>query len=128
MTMRLHARRNLVSILRRMVFIVGLLALGASLGLALGSGLFAADLVVVPGHSLSKPHAPPKDTSRIERGTPLEEFATGANASCTAWTDGCRTCGRVLMAAWPVRISGLRVSRRSRVARATSIGNVRDWQ
>jgi len=94
MTMRLHARRNLVSILRRMVFIVGLLALGASLGLALGSGLFAADLVVVPGHSLSKPHAPPKDTSRIERGTPLEEFATGANASCTAWTDGCRTCGK----------------------------------
>jgi hypothetical protein len=23
----------------------------------------------------------------------LEEFARGPNASCTAWTDGCRSCG-----------------------------------
>ncbi len=94
MTMRLHARRNFVSILRRMVFIVGLLALGASLGLALGSGLYAADLVVVPGHSDGKPHSAPKDTSRINSGMPLEEFAKGPNAACTAWTDGCRTCGK----------------------------------
>jgi len=94
MTLRLHVRRNLVSILRRMVFIVGLLALGASLGLALGSGLYAADLAVVPGHSPSKSHAPPKDTSRINGATPLEGFAKGENAACTAWTDGCRTCGK----------------------------------
>jgi hypothetical protein len=94
MTLTLHARRNFVSILRRMVFIVGLLALGASLGLALGSGLYAADLAVVPVHSGSKPHSSLKDTSRINSGTPLEEFAKGENAACTAWTDGCRTCGK----------------------------------
>jgi hypothetical protein len=32
--------------------------------------------------------------TRIDIKMRLEEFANGPNATCTAWTDGCRTCGR----------------------------------
>jgi hypothetical protein len=53
------------------------------LGLNLGTDLtFAADLPVVSGHS------------KVDAEMRLEEFAKGTHASCTAWTDGCRTCGR----------------------------------
>jgi len=82
-----------MSLLRRIAVVVGLLVLGTSLGLALGSGLYAADLPLVPPSQTQHP-APSRETSRPDNGTRLEEFAKGPNASCTAWTDGCRTCGK----------------------------------
>ena len=61
-------------------------------GLALGtSAIVAADLAVVPGPSRTQhPSAPASRGNAVMR---LEEFAKGPNASCTAWTDGCRSCG-----------------------------------
>jgi hypothetical protein len=58
-------------------------------GLALGtSTIVAADLAIVPRPSrIQHPSAPASSVMR------LEEFAKGPNASCTAWTDGCRSCG-----------------------------------
>jgi hypothetical protein len=82
--------------LRRRAAIVGLFALTGLL--ALGTELaFAADLAVIPRHTghqhpstvTSKP-----DISKPDTETRLEEFAKGPNASCTAWTDGCRSCGK----------------------------------
>ena len=78
----------------------GFLATGllATALLALGADLaVAADLAVIPRHSghqhpdtvTSKP-----DTSKPATEMRLEEFAAGANASCTAWNDGCRSCGK----------------------------------
>ena len=84
---------DVMSLLCRIAVVVGLLMLGGALGLALGSGLYAADLPLVP-HSRIQHHAPTRATSGPDRGTPLEEFAKGPNAACTAWTDGCRTCGK----------------------------------
>jgi hypothetical protein len=62
-------------------------------GLTLGmSTIVAADLAVVPGPSRTQhPSAPASRGNAVMR---LEEFANGPNASCTAWTDGCRSCGR----------------------------------
>jgi hypothetical protein len=73
-----------------LVVLTGLLGLGTEL-------TFAADLAVIPRHT-GHPH-PGADisksvTSTPETGTRLEEFATGPNANCTAWTDGCRSCGK----------------------------------
>ena len=79
--------------LRRWAAIVGLFALTGLLGLALGTELaFAADLAVVPRNS-ARQH-PGAGASKPDTETRLEEFAKGPNASCTAWTDGCRSCGK----------------------------------
>jgi hypothetical protein len=83
-----------MSISRRTVAIIGLLALTGALALALATGSPAADLPIVPGHSPIKRLPPPKDASRMNTGMRLEEFAQGRNAACTAWTDGCRSCGK----------------------------------
>jgi len=71
---------------RRWIATIGMAALT---GLVPGTNLaVAADLAVIPRHSvISKPV-----TSKPEM--PLEKFATGANAGCTAWTDDCRSCGK----------------------------------
>jgi hypothetical protein len=75
--------------LRRWTAIIGVAAL---IGLiALSTGLaFAADLAIIPRHSHHHTTVAPKPDTE----TQLEEFATGANAGCTAWTDGCRSCGK----------------------------------
>jgi hypothetical protein len=87
--------------LRRWTAIAGLFALTALLGLALGTELtFAADLTLVPRHSghqhprVSKPDVSKPDISKPDTEMRLEEFAKGPNANCTAWTDGCRSCGK----------------------------------
>jgi hypothetical protein len=74
---------------RRTAVIVITLALIVLLGSTLGKGsIFAADLSLLPRHSESRsPDASAKTESR------LEDFAKGPNAACTAWTDGCRSCG-----------------------------------
>src|ERR1700733_10718497 len=77
--------------LRRWTAIVGMVTLTGFLGLGTVS-TFAADLAIVPRHS-GHQH-PGADTSAPDAGTRLEEFAKGPNASCTAWTDGCRSCGK----------------------------------
>ena len=76
--------------LRCRTAIVGMFALAGLLGLGMGS-TFAADLPVIPRHSHQQP-AP--SASRPGTEPRLEQFAKGANASCTAWTDGCRSCGK----------------------------------
>jgi hypothetical protein len=53
---------------------------------------FAADLPLVSGHSQTRHREAP--ASRVGVETRLEEFAKGPHATCTAWTDGCRSCGR----------------------------------
>jgi hypothetical protein len=83
-----------LSISPRTVAIIGLLALTGALALTLATGSSAADLPLLPGHSPVKRLPPPKDASRMDMGMRLEEFAQGPNAACTAWTDGCRSCGK----------------------------------
>src|ERR1700692_551134 len=68
-----------------MVTLTGFLALGTV-------STFAADLAFVPRHP-GHQH-PSAGTPRPDTGTRLEEFAKGSNANCTAWTDGCRSCGK----------------------------------
>jgi hypothetical protein len=68
--------------------IVILLVLGLSPGTR---PAFAADLPLVSGHSQIHREAP-ASSGGVE--TRLEKFAKGPHATCTAWTDGCRTCGR----------------------------------
>jgi hypothetical protein len=83
-----------MSISRRTVAIIGWLALTGALALTLATGSSAADLPILPGHSRVKHLPPPKDASGVDTGMRLEEFAHGPNAACTAWTDGCRSCGK----------------------------------
>jgi hypothetical protein len=60
--------------------------------LTLGSRpILAADLPLVIKHSKA-PHVT-APVSKDNAEPRLEEFAKGLNASCTAWTDGCRSCG-----------------------------------
>ena len=74
--------------LRYRTAILGLFALTGSLVLDIGSA-FAADLPLIPRHSRTQHKATPEsDAGR------LEDFAKGANAGCTAWTDDCRACGK----------------------------------
>jgi hypothetical protein len=53
---------------------------------------FAADLPVVSGHFQTQHRG--GLASKADVDMRLEEFARGPHAACTAWTDGCRTCGR----------------------------------
>jgi hypothetical protein len=54
---------------------------------------FGADLKLVPRRSII--HAPASGgATKPDTEIRLEEFAKGANAACTAWTDGCRSCGK----------------------------------
>jgi hypothetical protein len=80
------------SISRWTLVIIGLFALTGALAFTLTTGSSAAELPIVPRHSPIKRLAPAKDASGAEM--PLEKFAKGANAACTAWTDGCRSCGK----------------------------------
>jgi hypothetical protein len=77
--------------LRRWTAILGMFALTGFL--VLGTELtFAADLILIPRHS--GPQHPGAATSKPDTETRLEDFAKGPNAGCTAWTDGCRSCGK----------------------------------
>jgi hypothetical protein len=69
--------------------IVALLVLGLDPGTR---SAFAADLPLVPGYSQTQHRGAPAAKAGVEPR--LEEFAKGPHAACTAWTDGCRTCGR----------------------------------
>jgi hypothetical protein len=51
----------------------------------------AADLPLVTKHLKAPRVTVPASKGNAEPR--LEEFAKGSNASCTAWTDGCRSCG-----------------------------------
>jgi len=76
--------------LRYRTAIVGWFALAGLFSLALDMGsAFAADLPLIPRHSRTQHPA----TSKPDTGR-LEDFAKGSNAGCTAWTDGCRSCGK----------------------------------
>jgi hypothetical protein len=78
---------------RRWTAIVGMVTLTGFLALGLGTvSTFAADLAIVARRS-GHQH-PSAGTSKPDTGTRLEEFAKGPNANCTAWTDGCRSCGK----------------------------------
>ena len=50
-----------MSLLCRIAVVVGLLMLGGALGLALGSGLYAADLPLVPHSRISTPRTNQSD-------------------------------------------------------------------
>ena len=77
----------------RWIAIAGLVVSTGFLGFALGrESAFAADLAVIPRH-IGHPHHG-ADISKPDAEKRLEEFATGTNANCTAWTDGCRSCGK----------------------------------
>jgi hypothetical protein len=81
-----------MSRLCRTAAIVGMLALIGIFGATLGTSLaFAADLPLVSGHSETQ--SPGARATRAGAQMRLEEFAKGPNATCTAWTDGCRSCG-----------------------------------
>ncbi len=53
------------------------------LDLSVESKIFAADLHVVRSHSETQ-------NPRV----PIVKMPKGLSSACTAWTDGCRTCGR----------------------------------
>jgi hypothetical protein len=76
----------------RMAFAAMVFAMTGLCGLTIGTqSTLAADLPLVIQH----PKAP-RVTSPVSKDNAeprLEEFARGPNASCTAWTDGCRSCG-----------------------------------
>jgi hypothetical protein len=76
----------------RMVVIAVIFAIAGLCGLTLGTQpTRAADLPLVIKHSKAPRVAAPVSKDNAEPR--LEEFARGPNASCTAWTDGCRSCG-----------------------------------
>ena len=69
--------------------IVAILFLGPNFG---ASATSAVDLPLVSSHSQTQAPVSPAPKAAAERR--LEDFASGPHATCTAWTDGCRTCGR----------------------------------
>jgi hypothetical protein len=76
----------------RMAFAAMVFSMMGLSGLTLGSRpMFAADLPLVIKHSKAPRVTAPVSKDNAEPR--LEEFAKGVNASCTAWTDGCRSCG-----------------------------------
>jgi hypothetical protein len=56
------------------------------------SPIFAAGLPLVFGHSETQKTG--GRLTKVDAEMRLEEFAKGPSATCTAWTDGCRSCGR----------------------------------
>jgi hypothetical protein len=52
----------------------------------------AADLPLISGHARTQ--EPGSPAPKVNANMRLEDFARGPNAACTAWTDGCRACGR----------------------------------
>jgi hypothetical protein len=74
----------------RISFAVMVLAITGLSDLTPGSrSALAADLPLVIKHS-----KPPRVSAPVSNDEPrLEQFAKGPNASCTAWTDGCRSGG-----------------------------------
>jgi hypothetical protein len=82
-----------VSRLSRTLPLLGLLALSGLLDVTLGTASFGADLKLLPKRSII--HVPASHgAAKAEPELRLEEFAKGPNAACTAWTDGCRSCGK----------------------------------
>jgi hypothetical protein len=82
-----------VSRLSKTAAIVGALALIGLLGLPDRTRLtFAADLSLVSRHSKTDNLEAP--AFKVDANPRLERFAKGPNATCTAWTDGCRSCGK----------------------------------
>jgi hypothetical protein len=76
----------------RITVIALVFALAGLGGLTLGTQpMHAADLPLVIQRSKAPRVTAPVSKDNAEPR--LEEFAKGANASCTAWTDGCRSCG-----------------------------------
>jgi hypothetical protein len=76
----------------RIAVIAAVVAITGLCGLTLGTQpTRAADLPLVIKHSKAPRVTAPVSKDNAEPR--LEEFAKGANASCTAWTDGCRSCG-----------------------------------
>jgi hypothetical protein len=81
-----------MSRLSRIAGIVSALVLIGLLDSADGTRLaLAADLPLIPRHSPTHHSGAP--ASHVDADWRLEGFAKGPNASCTAWTDGCRACG-----------------------------------
>jgi hypothetical protein len=71
---------------------LSMLVLIGLLGPSLGNGsASAADLSLLPRHSQTQQ---PNAAAKTDAELPLEAFARGPNAACTAWTDGCRSCGK----------------------------------
>ena len=86
------AREHLASVARLGREVFSALALIGLLGLPGGTRLTsAADLSLVPRHSKTNDLGAP--ASKVDADLRLEGFAKGPNATCTAWTDGCRSCG-----------------------------------
>src|ERR1700682_5545078 len=86
-------RRKFVSRLSKTAAIVGALPLIGLLGLPDRTRLtFAADLSLVSRDSKTDNLDAP--ASKVDANPRLERFAKGSNATCTAWTDGCRSCGK----------------------------------
>jgi hypothetical protein len=76
----------------RMAVMAMVFAIAGLYSLTLGSWpTFAADLPLIVRHSKAPRVTAPVSKDNAEPR--LEEFAKGPNASCTAWTDGCRSCG-----------------------------------
>jgi hypothetical protein len=82
-----------MSLLSRTVVIVGMFALTGLVDLALGARSFGADMPLVSGHPAIQSLPASRRAPKVDAETRLEEFAKGPNATCTAWTDGCRSCG-----------------------------------
>jgi hypothetical protein len=53
---------------------------------------YAADLPLISGQARTQ--TPGSSAPKVNVEMRLEDFARGPNAACTAWTDGCRACGR----------------------------------
>jgi hypothetical protein len=88
MNLAFHREGGCPMPLRRWIATIGMVALT---GLVPGKDLaVAADLAVIPRHSVISRPATSKPAAEMQ----LEKFATGSNASCTAWTDDCRSCGK----------------------------------
>src|SRR3984893_2482580 len=86
-------RRKFVSRLSKTAAIVGAMVLIGLLGLSDRTSLtFAAALPLVSRDSKTDNLGAP--ASKVDANPRLERFAKGPNATCTAWTDGCRSCGK----------------------------------
>ena len=108
-----------MSLLCRMVVIVSLFALAGLLDLTCGTGSFAADLPVVPGHARIQHHPASGTAPKTDTEIRLEEFATGPTPPARRGPMDAVRAARARMAC-SVRISASRASRRRRDALARS--------